>query len=211
MTLSSTIGKRVALYARVSTPRQAEADLSIPDQIRQAEAWCQRHGVELVRQYIEPGATGTDENRPQFQEMLAEARSKPRPFDVILVHSFSRFCRDEFTYASAKRDLTRAGIALHSLTQPLGDDHTGRMVSSILVSFDAYQSRENGKHTARAMKENARQGFWNGNHPPSDIRSSKRGAAVRRSRKPWPCSSRRQTSFAGSSRCISARRAGSMA
>jgi DNA invertase Pin-like site-specific DNA recombinase len=42
-----------------------------------------------------------------FQEMLAEARSKPRPFDTVLVHSFSRFCRDEFTYAAAKRDLTR--------------------------------------------------------------------------------------------------------
>jgi site-specific DNA recombinase len=52
------------------------------------------------------------------------------------------------------------------LTRPLGDDHTGRMVSSILVSFDAYQSRENGKHTARPMKENARQGFWNGSPPP---------------------------------------------
>jgi DNA invertase Pin-like site-specific DNA recombinase len=110
-----------------------------------------------------------------FQELLADARSKPRPFDIVLVHSFSRFCRDEYTYAAATRDLTRASIALHSLTQPLGDDHTGRMVSSILVSFDAYQSRENGKHTARAMKENARQGFWNGSLPPFGYRTVEAG------------------------------------
>ena len=98
--------------------------------------------------------------------MLAEARSKPRPFDLVLVHSFSRFCRDEFTYATAKRNLDRAGISIQSMSQPLGEDHTGQMVASILVSFDAYQSRENGKHTSRAMKENARQGFWNGSRPP---------------------------------------------
>jgi site-specific DNA recombinase len=171
----SSTGKRVALYARVSTTRQAEADLSIPDQIGQIEAWCEQSGMSLVRRYTEPGASGTDENRPIFQEMLGEARTKPRPFDIVVVHSFSRFCRDEFTYAAAKRDLMRAGIALHSLTQPLGDDHTGQMVSSILVSFDAYQSRENGKHTSRAMKENARQGFWNGSHTPFGYRTVEAG------------------------------------
>ena len=87
MNVPSSTGKRVALYARVSTTRQAEADLSIPDQIRQAEAWCQQHGMTLVRRYIEPGASGTDENRPIFQEMLAEAKTKPRPFDMVVVHS----------------------------------------------------------------------------------------------------------------------------
>ena len=130
MSPEPTIGKRVAVYARVSTTRQAEADLSIPDQVRQAEAWCQQNGMILVRQFIEPGASGTDENRPIFQELLTEARAKPRPFDVVLVHSFSRFCRDELTYAAAKRDLVRAGIALYSLTQPLGDDHTGQITWS---------------------------------------------------------------------------------
>ena len=38
---------RVALYARVSTSRQAEADLSIPDQVHQAELWCEQRGFTL--------------------------------------------------------------------------------------------------------------------------------------------------------------------
>ena len=105
MSTSFAPGARVAVYARVSTTRQAEADLSIPDQIGQAEAWCHQNGAELVRRYVEPGASGTDENRPIFVELLADARSKPRPFDVVLVHSFSRLCRDEYTYAAAIRDL----------------------------------------------------------------------------------------------------------
>ena len=90
--MSATPEKRAVVYARVSTGRQAEADLSIPDQIRQAEHWCQQNGVALTHRYLEPGASGTDENREVFQEMLADARRKPRPFDTVLVHSFSRFC-----------------------------------------------------------------------------------------------------------------------
>jgi site-specific DNA recombinase len=109
---------RVALYARVSTARQAEADLSIPDQVRQAEAWCQRQGHELVRQYIEPGASGTDETRPVFSEMLSDAKAVPKPFDIILVHSFSRFARDNLAYAIAKRELNKAGVTVQSITQP---------------------------------------------------------------------------------------------
>ena len=35
----------VALYARVSTPRQAEKDLSIPDQLRQLREYCKAHNL----------------------------------------------------------------------------------------------------------------------------------------------------------------------
>ncbi|WP_375551559.1 recombinase family protein [Rhodophyticola porphyridii] len=35
---------RAALYLRVSTNRQAENDLSIPDQRRQAERYCEAKG-----------------------------------------------------------------------------------------------------------------------------------------------------------------------
>ena len=35
---------RAALYLRVSTTRQAEHDVSIPDQKRQGEAYCEQRG-----------------------------------------------------------------------------------------------------------------------------------------------------------------------
>jgi site-specific DNA recombinase len=31
-----------------------------------------------------------------------------------------------------------------------------------MALFDEYQSKENAKHVVRALKENARQGFWPG-------------------------------------------------
>ena len=38
----------VALYARVSTPRQAEKDLSIPDQLRQMREYCKAQNLPIA-------------------------------------------------------------------------------------------------------------------------------------------------------------------
>jgi site-specific DNA recombinase len=57
------------------------------------------------------------------------------------------------------------------------------MTRQIMTLFDEYQSRENSKHTLRAMKENARQGFWNGARPPLGYRivaAEQRGAKVKK-------------------------------
>ncbi len=43
-----TVPLRAALYLRVSTARQAEHDVSIPDQRKQGEAYCLSRGLELV-------------------------------------------------------------------------------------------------------------------------------------------------------------------
>lgn len=160
----------VALYARVSTVRQAEKDLSIPDQLRQMKEWCKRNNLTVAAEYIEPGATATDDRRPEFQQMIADACTSPPPFDTILVHSLSRFFRDAIQLGMYERRLKKYGVKLVSITQETADDPTGQLVRHILSSFDEYQSKENAKHTLRAMKENARQGFFNGSTPPYGFR-----------------------------------------
>jgi site-specific DNA recombinase len=156
----------VALYARVSTSKQAEKDLSIPDQLRQLREWCKRNGHCIGAEYVEAGASATDDRRPEFQKMVAEATAKPSPFDAIVVHSLSRFFRDFIEFALYERRLNKAGVKVISITQQTSDDSAGEMARRIFSMFDEYQSKENGKHTLRAMKENARQGFFNGSRPP---------------------------------------------
>ena len=51
---ASTIPMRAALYLRVSTPRQAEHDVSIPDQKRQGEAYCEARGYNWSRPSSSP-------------------------------------------------------------------------------------------------------------------------------------------------------------
>src|SRR3546814_6669097 len=57
------------------------------------------------------------------------------------------------------------------------------MMRQIMALFDEYQSKENAKHVMRALKENARQGFWNGSLPPIGYRTvaaEQRGAKVKK-------------------------------
>ena len=175
--------QQVALYLRVSTARQAEKDLSIPDQRRQAESYCRAKGWTVAAEYVEPGASATDDRRPAFQRMIDDACRPGRAFEAVLVHSFSRFFRDAFQLEFYVRKLAKHGVRLVSLTQETGDDPTSRMIRQIMALFDEYQSRENAKHTLRAMKENARQGFWNGAVPPLGYRTveaERRGDKVKK-------------------------------
>jgi DNA invertase Pin-like site-specific DNA recombinase len=144
-----TMPVRAALYLRVSTGRQAENDLSIPDQRRQAKGYCASRGWEIVADYVEPGLSATDDRRPEFQRMIDAATTKPPAFDVILVHSFSRFFRDQFQLEFYVRRLAKAGVRLVSITQELGDDPMSNMIRQIMALFDEYQSKENAKHTLR--------------------------------------------------------------
>ncbi len=161
----------VALYARVSTTKQAEKDLSIPDQLRQMRDWCARQGYSIAQEYVESGASATDDRRPIFQKMVAEATADAAPFEAIIVHSQSRFFRDSIDFGLYERTLSRAGVELVSITQPKSDDPAGGMMRRLFSVFDEYQSKENSKHTLRAMKENARQGFFNGSRPPFGYRA----------------------------------------
>jgi len=81
------------------------------------------------------------------------------------------------------RRLARAGVRLISITQELGDDPAQVMMRQVIALFDEYQSKENAKHVLRAMKENARQGFYNGSPVPlgyTVAEVEKRGARVKK-------------------------------
>jgi Resolvase, N terminal domain len=53
-------------------------------------------GWEIVADYVEPRASATDDRRLEFQRMIDASTTRPPAFDVILVHRFSRFLRDQF-------------------------------------------------------------------------------------------------------------------
>ena len=174
---------RAAVYLRVSTGRQAEGEVSIPSQRDLTARHCLSNGWTVVDEYVEPGASATDDRRPAFQAMLERACDADHPYDVIVVHSFSRFFRDGATMELTIRKLRRHGVEVVSMTQPTGNDPSQEMMRQIIGIFDEYTSKENGKNVTRAMKENAKQGFWNGASPPlgyTIIEAERRGQKIKK-------------------------------
>ncbi len=115
--------------------------------------------------------------------MIERACDGENAFDCLVVHSFSRFFRDAFGLEFYLRKLAKHGVKLVSITQELGDDPAQVMMRQVIALFDEYQSKENAKHVLRSMKENARQGFWNGARAPYGYKAAeveKRGNRVKK-------------------------------
>ena len=169
---------RCAIYARVSTARQAEQKISIPDQLRRMKKYANVREFEVVAEYVENGVSGRDDRRPEFQAMIDAAGGKPRPFDIILIHSFSRFFRDEVSFEIYRRKLEKNDVVVISITQEMSEGPGGELTRRIIALTDEMRSKEDAKHVLRGMQENARQGFWNGSKPPfgyKAIAAEKRG------------------------------------
>src|SRR5467141_4307450 len=112
-----SIARRAALYMRVSTGRQAEHDLSIPDQRRQLESWCRAQGYTVAAEFIEAGASAIDDRRPVFQQMIERACDGEQAFDLIVVHSYSRFYREACEQEFYLRKLQTQGEKVVSIPQ----------------------------------------------------------------------------------------------
>lgn len=93
--------------------------------------------------------------------MIEAGISKPAPFDVVAVHSISRFFRDHFELELYVRQPAKNGIRLFSITRRWAMTRCTSecMMRQIMALLDEYQSKENAKHVMRALKETARQGF----------------------------------------------------
>ena len=65
--------KRAVGYIRVSTAQQAAEDkVSLEEQRKDIEAYCEEKGYELGRIYQDVGYSGATKRRPEFQEMLRD-------------------------------------------------------------------------------------------------------------------------------------------
>lgn len=175
--------KRAAIYARVSTGKQAAGELSLPDQINQCRKFAEAKGFEIVAEFIDPGVSARNDRRPEFQRMINLACAPHRPFDVILVHSQSRLFRNAKDLHVYRDRLDSAAVRFQSATQDIGEGDAADIVSGVVGLFDEFQSKETAKHVSRSMIENAKQGFWNGSRAPFGYRTyaaETRGARVKK-------------------------------
>jgi site-specific DNA recombinase len=103
--------RRVAIYARVSTQRQADHGYSIEDQQRRLEQVAERKGWQVVATFVDAGRSGrTTAGREQFRAMLDAADA--HQFDALLVQHRDRWARNYLDAGIAHDRLTRLGIAV---------------------------------------------------------------------------------------------------
>lgn len=158
--------KRVALYARVSTGMQAEEGKSLAAQKAEMMEFAERHGWQIVTEFVDAGETGTDLDRPGLQAALEGAGEGT--YDVLLVHDLSRLSRSLFDTLRVFEELGNMGVGFASVNDPDFDfsSATGRLFLSILAALNQYYIDLLKMHTAKSKRERARRGLYNASITP---------------------------------------------
>ena len=161
---------RVAIYARVSSERQAEKELSIPAQLKALKKHALNRGWDVVAEYVDEAESARSANRPAFKDMIAAAKNTVKPFDCILVWKLSRFARNREDSVIYKSLLKRRKISVVSMNEHVDESPAGSLLEGIIEVIDEFYSANLAQDTIRGMKENAARGYRNGGTPPFGYR-----------------------------------------
>ena len=88
--------KTAVIYARYSSDSQTEQ--SIEGQLRVCEEFAKNNNILILNTYIDRAMTGTNDNRPDFQQMILD--SSKQHWDYVLVYKLDRFSRNKYETAN---------------------------------------------------------------------------------------------------------------
>ena len=126
----------VAVYARVSSEKQAEKDLSLPAQLKALRDYALKRNWTIVEEFIDAAESARTADRPAFQKMITEAKQKNPPFNIILVWKLNRFARNREDSIIYKSLLRKRGIQIISINENLDDGPTGLLKGlNLLMNF----------------------------------------------------------------------------
>jgi len=150
------MGKFLA-YARVSTPRQGEKGVSLPEQKEAIERYARVHGLEITR-WFEERESAAQTGRPAFTQMLRLLRLGK--VQGVIIHKIDRSARNLEDWADVGK-VVDAGVEVHFATENL-DLRTvaGRLSADIQAVVAAHYSRNLREEVKKGLYGRLKQGFY---------------------------------------------------
>lgn len=148
------------LYARVSTEKQADKELSIPAQLQAMRDYARQRGWMIAEEFVEPGASARTTERPALQRLLAAVRARESRTDVVVVHKIDRLARNVFDHATIRALLKQRGVKLASVVENVDDSITGQLVENIMASIAEFYSANLGEEAKKGMRMLVQKGGW---------------------------------------------------
>ena len=164
---SRSSGKRAAVYLRRSTDAQ---EASIEGQREAVHAYADKHGYEIVAEFVDSGISGVDSSgtRREFARLVLAAERGD--FDFVLAWDMSRITRSDPMETMAElRPLRKTGvrIATTDRSDPVDwDSFAGVLMLSVEAESNNQYVRKLARGTTRGQAKLARTGRWIAGRPP---------------------------------------------
>lgn len=149
------------IYARFSSHGQNEQ--SIEAQVRICKEFAESRGLNVINIYPEKARTGTNDNRPAFQKMIADA--KTGIFKYIIVYMMDRFARnrkDSIIYKEMLKE--KNGVRVLSALEPIAEDEGGEFYEMFLEWNAEKYSKRLSKRVKDGLDTSVANGTYCGGH-----------------------------------------------
>lgn len=155
------------IYARFSS--QSQNEQSIEAQVRICKEFAEGKDINIVNIYSDKARTGTNDARPAFQRMIADAKSGA--FQYIIVYMFDRFARNRRDSIMYKEMLKEEGIKVLSALEPIAEDEGGEFYEMFLEWNAEKYSKRLSKRVRDGLDISAANGSYCGGRLSTDINS----------------------------------------
>lgn len=152
-------------YTRVSTLVQTK-NLSLATQRKACEDYCASQGWNLLRVFTEKDESAKTADRTELKKLLAYCRENKKHLDYVVVHSLSRFARSTVDHLALRAVLAGLEISLRSVTEPIDDSSTGKLVETVLSAVAQFDNDQKADRTRAGMRHALELGRWT-HQPPS--------------------------------------------
>jgi len=156
---------KVAVYTRVSTEEQNAKDrYGMRSQLSDIRRLCSSRKYQIVQFYSDT-ASGSKSNRPEFQQMLSDAKN--HLFEAIVVAKFDRLARSLVLQLLTTDELQKIGVQVISVAEPLGeqDPDTARLIRSVMGAFSEFERSRINARMSGGRREKAKIGGFSGGPP----------------------------------------------
>lgn len=152
---------RAAIYCRVSTIGQSEADYSsLNAQKDQLEAYCKGRGWVVTKEYIET-KSAKDLERPEIHKLLLDAEAKL--FDVAVATKIDRFSRSIADFYNFSKRLSDLGVDVVSATQQVDTTTSGgKFMLAIFLAFAEFERNIISERVKENKLQRAKKGLFSG-------------------------------------------------
>lgn len=148
---------KVFAYARVSTPRQGERGVSLPEQRDAISRYAERQGLEIVR-WFEEQESASKKGRPAFNQMLQLLRLGIA--GGVVIHKIDRSARNLEDWNDIGK-LVDAGVDVHFATESIDLKTTaGRLSADIQAVVATHYSRNLREEVKKGLYGRLKQGFY---------------------------------------------------
>lgn len=150
--------KRAAIYARVSSDRQAQEGDSIPAQLDALRKWVKDKHYILVGEYVDDGVSGQKIKRDELTRLLDDVKADR--IDIIVFVRLDRWFRSIRHYVATQELLDKHNVQWIAIWEPIYDTTTpqGRLIVNQMMSIAQFEAENTGARIRQVFDYKVKQG-----------------------------------------------------